>query len=265
MWSISTHGWRGWLLRVQPGWLMENTEEWNCTFECCRLKDWAWSELSLSARIWKRLINCSCHHRKEIPPKEDQWEKAAHKGVHRQAAAVGHLEDGERVLRVCAGAVPVRPGARRQRKGRGALSAGSKLLLRENLPQELTWWGGKSGTNGDGLTGGRSGERSASDWAIRLRYKHICACWLDRKFTSVGKIVPSRQPPLPHLSQQPVHPRPRGIGLSRIQRTIFIGSVLFGCVRLYFTFLVLLSFVSNGGFHGDTRSCLTTATNLNRF
>lgn len=183
MWSISTHGWRGWLLRVQPGWLMENTEEWNCTFECCRLKDWAWSELSLSARVWKRLINCSCHHRKEIPPKEDQWEKAAHKGVHRQAAAVGHLEDGEWVLRVCAGAVPVRPGARRQRKGRGALSAGSKLLLRENLPQELTWWGGKSGTNGDGLTGGRSGERSASDWAIRLRhylclltgpYVHIC-------------------------------------------------------------------------------------------
>lgn len=158
MWSIGTHGWCGWLLWVQPDWLMENTEEWNCTFECCRLKDWAWSahgcsnilsELSLRARISERLINFSCHHRKEIPPKEDQWEKAAHKGVHRQAAAVGHLEDGERVLRVCAGAVPVRQGARRQRKGRGALSAGSKLLLRENLPQELMWRGEKSGTNGD--------------------------------------------------------------------------------------------------------------------
>lgn len=184
MWSISTHGWRGWLLWVQPDWLMENTEEWNCTFECCRLKDWAWSAhgcsnrlsaLSLGARICKRLINFSCHRRKEIPPTEDQWEKAAHEGVHRQAAAVGHLEDGERVLRVCAGAVPVRQGARCQRKGRGALSAGSKLLLRENLPQELMWWGGRSGTNGDGLTGRRSGERSASDWAIRLRH---CLCLL---------------------------------------------------------------------------------------
>lgn len=189
MWSISTHGWRGWLLWVQPDWLMENTEEWNCTFECCRLKDWAWSAhgcsnrlsvLSLRARICKRLINFSCHHRKEIPPKEDQWEKAAHKGVHCQAAAVGHLEDGERVLRVCAGAVPVRQGARCQRKGRGALSAGSKLLLWENLPQELMWWG-KSGTNGDGLTGRRSGELSASDWVIRL---HYCLCLLTGTVSS---------------------------------------------------------------------------------
>lgn len=83
------------------------------------------------------LIFLSFHHREEIPPEEDQREKAAHQGVHRQAAAVGHLEDGERVLRVCAGAVPVRARARRPREGRRALPAGAELLLRENLPQKL--------------------------------------------------------------------------------------------------------------------------------
>lgn len=76
-------------------------------------------------------------HREEIPPEKDQWEEAAHKGVDRQAAAVCHLEDGERVLWVCTGAVPVRPGACCQRKGWRTLPAGSKLLLWENLPQKL--------------------------------------------------------------------------------------------------------------------------------
>ena len=73
--------------------------------------------------------------REEIAPEEDEREEAAHEGVHRQAAAVGHLEDGERVLRVCAGAVPVRPRSCRQGEGRGALPAGAELLLREDLPQ----------------------------------------------------------------------------------------------------------------------------------
>lgn len=71
----------------------------------------------------------SSYCRQEISPTEDEREEAAHQGVHHEAAAVGHLEDGERVLRVCSGAVPVCPGSRRQRKGRGALPAGPKLLL----------------------------------------------------------------------------------------------------------------------------------------
>lgn len=79
----------------------------------------------------------SPHHRKEVPPEEDQRKEAAHQGVYRQAAAVVHLEDGERVLRVCAGTVPVRQSARRQRERRGTLRAGAELLLREDLPQEL--------------------------------------------------------------------------------------------------------------------------------
>lgn len=83
------------------------------------------------------LNHFSPHHREEIPPEEDQWEEAAHKGVHRQAAAVCHLEDGERVLWVCTGAVPVRQGTCCQRKGWRTLPAGSKLLLWENLPQKL--------------------------------------------------------------------------------------------------------------------------------
>lgn len=81
--------------------------------------------------------NSLFHFRKEIPPKEDQREEAAHQGVHRQAAAVGHLEDGERLLRVCSGAVPVRQGARRQGERRRTLPAGSELLLRKDLPQKL--------------------------------------------------------------------------------------------------------------------------------
>lgn len=69
------------------------------------------------------------NYREEIPPEEDQREEAAHEGVDRQAAAVGHLEDGERILRVCAGAVPVRQGTCCTREGRGALPAGTELLL----------------------------------------------------------------------------------------------------------------------------------------
>lgn len=92
---------------------------------------------SLSSYTQTPLILFSFHHREEIPPEEDQREKAAHKGVYRQAAAVGHLEDGERVLWVCPGAVPVCQGTRCQRKGRGTLPAGAKLLLWENLPQKL--------------------------------------------------------------------------------------------------------------------------------
>lgn len=76
-------------------------------------------------------------HRQEIPPEEDEREEATHEGVHRQAAAVGHLEDGERFLRICTGAVPVCPGTCCQGKGRGALPAGTELLLREDLPQKL--------------------------------------------------------------------------------------------------------------------------------
>lgn len=77
------------------------------------------------------------HHRQEIPPKEDQREEAAHKGVDCQAAAVHHLEDGERLLWICPGAVPVRQGACCPGKGRGTLPARPKFLLWKNLPQKL--------------------------------------------------------------------------------------------------------------------------------
>lgn len=88
------------------------------------------------------LYKCLCyhfspHHRKEIPPEKDQREEASHEGVHHQTAAIWHLEDGERVLRVCTGAVPVCQGTCCERKGRRALPAGSELLLWENLPQKL--------------------------------------------------------------------------------------------------------------------------------
>lgn len=51
------------------------------------------------------------------------------------------MEDGERVLRVCAGTVSVCARSQRQGKRRRALPAGSELLLRENLSKsklELT-------------------------------------------------------------------------------------------------------------------------------
>lgn len=55
-----------------------------------------------------------------------------------------------------------------------------------------------------------------------------------------------------------------GISFSQIQRNVLIGSVLFGCIWLYFNSLESLSFVSTDRSHGEMRSCLTTATNLNR-
>lgn len=103
------------------------------------------------------------YHREEIPPEEDQWEKATNQGVDRQAAAVGHLEDGERVLWVYTGAVSVRQSPRRQRKGRGTLPAGPKLLLWENLPQEL-----------------RNIHSHRNVWREKALYRRGCTVWEDK-------------------------------------------------------------------------------------
>lgn len=84
---------------------------------------------------------------------------------------------------------------------------------------------------------------------------------------------PRRGPPPAHVRWRPVQqlvgPRPLiGSAVLRSKQNIFIGSVLFGCVWLYFNSLLWLSFVCKGGdiFHGETTSpCLTTTTNLKRF
>lgn len=76
-----------------------------------------------------------CCFRKEVPSEEDLGEEAPHQRGDSQAAAVAHLEDGERLLRVCSGTVSVCASARRQGKERRAVRARSELFLREDLPQ----------------------------------------------------------------------------------------------------------------------------------
>lgn len=61
---------------------------------------------------------CLTFCREKVPSEENQREEASHERVHRQTAAVLHLENGERLLRIRSGAVPVRQGPCRQRKGR---------------------------------------------------------------------------------------------------------------------------------------------------
>lgn len=71
----------------------------------------------------------------------------------------------------------------------------------------------------------------------------------------------------PKTTRQP-SVRPRlliGLTVLLSKRNIFFGSVLFGCVWLYFISLLWLSFVCKDIFHGETTSsCLTTTTNLKR-
>lgn len=159
--------------------------------------------------------------REEISPEEDEWEEAAHEGVHCQAAAVGHLENGERVLRVCTGTVPVCQGARRQGEGRRAVPAGTKLLLREDLPQELESGNGqyweRCGRGKDGpktkscgslwtirlWLSARPGEATWSSEAtafsaaaLAIFYFHVrdLLQWLRRSLNSLKCDVPSRKP-----------------------------------------------------------------------
>lgn len=75
------------------------------------------------------------YYRKEVPFEKDHREEAPHQRDHSQAAAVQHLENRERVLRVCPRTVSVCARSRRQGEGRGTLRPGSELLLRKDLSQ----------------------------------------------------------------------------------------------------------------------------------
>lgn len=85
--------------------------------------------------IFFKNVSSYCLRREEIPPKENQWEEATHQRVYSQTPAVQHLENGERVLRVCTWAVPVRSGSCGERKRRRTLPSNTELFLWENLPQ----------------------------------------------------------------------------------------------------------------------------------
>lgn len=75
------------------------------------------------------------YYRKEVPFEKDHREEAPHQRDDSQAAAVQHLENRERVLRVCPWTVSVRARSRRQGEGRGTLRPGSELLLWKDLSQ----------------------------------------------------------------------------------------------------------------------------------
>lgn len=248
---------------------------------------------SLSSCSRPSVILLFFHCREEIPPEEDQWEKAAHKRVYRQTAAVSHLEDGERVLWVCTGAVPVCQGTCCQRKGRGALPAGTKLLLRENLPQKLKrhcrthvertldpgrdkkknenrevrlkdfWrlWGGFVCAIEDIKWSFRTITLWRSDQTGGCSVIYVCASQLDKEVVFRQQVVfpAAPVPPLPFTSISKVRPLPAyvrsgdslsnswsdlGSWLASLYSNpdIFIGSVLFGCVWLYFNSLLWLSF-----------------------
>lgn len=88
---------------------------------------------SLHGSVARQLfLFCS---REKVSPAKDHWKKAPHQRDDSQAAAVQHLENGERVLRVCPGTVSVRARPRRQRKGRRALRPRAELLLWKDLSQ----------------------------------------------------------------------------------------------------------------------------------